>query len=109
MARRQRGADERGGRFHQSSAAEDRTRGVAAADSHDPRGRLHAEGSHMVGMTIGRRLTLWYGAFWALSLAALAVCLYLLFSHNLLAEIDRALEEELAEIETEVVAASDVE
>ena len=63
----------------------------------------------MVRMTIGRRLTLWYGAFWALSLGALAGCLYFLFSHNLLAEIDRALEEELAEIESEVVAATDAE
>lgn len=61
----------------------------------------------MVRMTIGWRLTLWYGAFWALSLGALAGSSYLLFSHNLLAEIDRALEEELAEIETEVVSATD--
>jgi heavy metal sensor kinase len=61
----------------------------------------------MVRMTIGRRLTLWYGVFWTLSLIALAVALYWTFAHNLLAEIDRALDEELVEIEMEVVAAKD--
>src|SRR5262245_12422306 len=61
----------------------------------------------MVRMTIGRRLTLWYGVLWTLSLAVLGVALYATFAHNLLAEIDRALDEELAEIEMEVVAAND--
>lgn len=61
----------------------------------------------MVHMTIGRRLTLWYGAFWTLSLMVLAFALYSTFAHNLLAEIDRALDEELAEIEMEVVNAKD--
>jgi heavy metal sensor kinase len=61
----------------------------------------------MVRMTIGRRLTLWYGVLWTLSLVALGAALYATFAHNLLAEIDRALDEELAEIEMEVVAATD--
>ena len=47
----------------------------------------------MVRMTIGRRLTLWYGLLWTLSLVALGVALYSTFAHNLLAEIDRALDE----------------
>lgn len=61
----------------------------------------------MVRMTIGRRLTLWYGLLWTLSLVVLGTVLYSTFAHNLLAEIDRALDEELAEIEMEVVPASD--
>ncbi|MBL8849224.1 MAG: HAMP domain-containing protein [Planctomycetaceae bacterium] len=63
----------------------------------------------MVRMTIGRRLTLWYGAIWTLSLCVLATSLYFTFAHNLRAEIDRALDEELVEIEMEVRGASDPE
>jgi two-component system, OmpR family, heavy metal sensor histidine kinase CusS len=61
----------------------------------------------MVRMTIGRRLTLWYGVLWTLSLVALGAALYSTFAHNLLAEIDRALDEELVEIDMEVAAAKD--
>lgn len=61
----------------------------------------------MVPMTIGRRLTLWYGAIWALSLILLSVAVYATFASNQRAEIDRALDEELAEIEIEVVNATD--
>lgn len=61
----------------------------------------------MVSMTIGRRLTLWYGAIWTLSLVVLSAALYATFAHNQRAEIDRALDEELVEIEIEVVNATD--
>lgn len=60
----------------------------------------------MVRLTIGARLTLWYGAVWTLSLCALGAALYFTFARNLLAEIDRALDEELAEIEMEVAGAN---
>lgn len=55
-----------------------------------------------MSITIGQRLTLWYGGTLAVSLAAMCVLVYGSFSHNLLSEIDRALDEELAEIEIEV-------
>jgi heavy metal sensor kinase len=58
-------------------------------------------------MTIGRRLTLWYGAILAVSLVMLGAFVYVTFSRNLLGEIDRALDEELAEIALEVTAAPD--
>lgn len=58
-------------------------------------------------MTIGRRLTLWYGGILAVSLVMLGAFVYVTFSRNLLAEIDRALDEELAEIALEVTAAPD--
>lgn len=61
----------------------------------------------MRGMTIGWRLTLWYGAILAVSLIMLGGFVYVTFSRNLLAEIDRALDEELAEITMEVTAAPD--
>jgi heavy metal sensor kinase len=62
----------------------------------------------MPRLTIGWRLTLWYGAVLGLSLCGLAVTVYVTFAGNLLSEIDRALDEELAEIELEIVAARDV-
>jgi heavy metal sensor kinase len=53
-------------------------------------------------ITIGQRLTLWYGGTLAGSLAAMCLLVYGSFLHNLMSEIDRALDEELAEIEIEV-------
>ncbi len=61
----------------------------------------------MPRMTIGGRLTLWYGAVLAVSLVGLGALVFVTFSRNLIAEIDRALDEELAEIEMEVTAAPD--
>jgi heavy metal sensor kinase len=61
----------------------------------------------MPRMTIGWRLTLWYGAVLAVSLVGLGALVFVTFSRNLMAEIDRALDEELAEIEMEVTAAPD--
>ena len=61
----------------------------------------------MVPMTIGRRLTMWYGSIWTLSLVLLSVAVYATFARNQRAEIDRALDEELAEIAIEVVNAAD--
>ena len=58
----------------------------------------------MVRMTIGWRLAWWYGAILAVSLIMLGAFVYVTFSRNLLAEIDRALDEELAEIALEVTA-----
>lgn len=53
-------------------------------------------------MTIGQRLTIWYGGMLAVSLAAMSILVYSSFSHNLVSELDRALDEELAEIEIEL-------
>ncbi len=61
----------------------------------------------MPRLTIGWRLTLWYGAVLGLSLCGLSALVYFTFAGNLLSEVDRALDEELAEIELEVVAARD--
>lgn len=61
----------------------------------------------MPGLTIRWRLTLWYGGVLAASLIAIGGVVYVTFAHNLLAEIDRALDEELAEIDKEVSLAPD--
>ena len=52
--------------------------------------------------TIGQRLTFWYGGMLAVSLAAMSVLVYGSFSRSLMSEIDRALDEELYEIEIEI-------
>lgn len=57
-------------------------------------------------ITIGHRLTLWYGGMLAASLAAMCVLVYASFSRSLTSEIDRALDEELFEIEIELRHAS---
>lgn len=56
----------------------------------------------MRSLTIGLRLVVWYGTVLATSLVVFAVIVHVSFSRNLLNEIDRALSEELAEIETVV-------
>jgi len=61
----------------------------------------------MPRMTIGWRLTLWYGVVLAVSLAGSGTLIFTTFSRNLMAEVDRALDEELAEIAMEVTAAPD--
>lgn len=63
----------------------------------------------MRGLTIGWRLTIWYGAVLAVSLFVFAGIVYATFARNLLGEIDRALAEELAELETAVRQAPDRE
>ncbi|MGQ0636223.1 MAG: heavy metal sensor histidine kinase [Planctomycetaceae bacterium] len=61
----------------------------------------------MSRMTIRSRLTLWYGGLLAAGLVAFGALVYATFSRNLLHEIDRALDEELAELDKEVRSASD--
>lgn len=56
----------------------------------------------MRSLTIGLRLVLWYGAVLAGCLVAFSAIVHVTFSRNLLGEIDRALAEELTEIETVV-------
>lgn len=58
-------------------------------------------------LTIGSRLTIWYGSVLAVGLIGFAGVVYSSFARNLLSEIDRALAEELAEIETVVRHAPD--
>lgn len=58
-------------------------------------------------LTTGQRLTLWYGAILIVSLAGLCVLVYTSFSRSLLSKTDRALDEELAEIEIEVINSHD--
>src|SRR4029077_2867803 len=65
------------------------------------------EGPDMVRLTIRWRLTLWYGGFLAAGLVTFGVLIYATFARNLLHEIDRALDEELTELEREVRSASD--
>jgi hypothetical protein len=52
----------------------------------------------MARLTIGWRLTLWYGAFLLVALAGFGVVVYTTFARNLLSEVDRALDEELVEL-----------
>lgn len=56
----------------------------------------------MRSVTIGMRLVVWYGTVLAASLVVFAGIVHTSFSRNLLNEIDRALSEELAEIEAVV-------
>ncbi|REJ88943.1 MAG: HAMP domain-containing protein [Planctomycetota bacterium] len=63
----------------------------------------------MPRLTIGWKLTLWYGAILGISLVVLGAFVFFSLSRSRLAEIDRALEEELAEIELEVRSATSSE
>lgn len=53
----------------------------------------------MTRLSIGWRLTLWYGSLFALALLLFGGIVYAVFSRTLLVEIDRAIAEELVEIE----------
>jgi two-component system, OmpR family, heavy metal sensor histidine kinase CusS len=58
-------------------------------------------------LTIGWRLTLWYGAVLAVGLFGFAGVVYSSFARNLMSEIDRALAEELSELAAVVREAPD--
>lgn len=63
----------------------------------------------MTKLSIGWRLTLWYGGLLALALAGFACAVYFVFSRTLLVEVDRAVAEELAEIDKAVRESPDRE
>lgn len=63
----------------------------------------------MPGLTIRWRLTLWYGGLLAGSLLLFGTVVYTMFARNLMDEIDRALEEEVAELMQEVRRAAGYE
>lgn len=61
----------------------------------------------MTRLSIGWRLTLWYGALFALAMALFGGIVHAVFSRTLLVETDRAISEELAEIDKAVREAPD--
>lgn len=58
-------------------------------------------------LSIRWRLTLWYGGMFALSLMIFSSIVYASFARDLLAEVDRALDVELAEMSQEIERAPD--
>ncbi|MSR59548.1 MAG: hypothetical protein EXS05_18215 [Planctomycetaceae bacterium] len=60
-------------------------------------------------LTIGWRLTLWYGGVLGVSLVAFAAVVYAAFAGNVLNELDRALAEELAELAAAIETVPDAE
>lgn len=56
----------------------------------------------MSRLSIRNRLTLWYGGLFALSLAIFSFVIYAAFARDLLEEVDRALDVELAEMSQEI-------
>jgi heavy metal sensor kinase len=59
-------------------------------------------------LSIRWHLTLWYGGLFAVSLAIFSLVVYASFARDLLAEVDRALDVELAEMAQEIERASDL-
>jgi two-component system, OmpR family, heavy metal sensor histidine kinase CusS len=60
-------------------------------------------------LSIGRRLTMWYGGLFALALLLFGAVVYSVFSRTLLVEVDRAIAEELDEVQKAVHEAPDRE